>query len=146
MGYGEPDPERGVRLDSLRQHHRRGPGQIPAGSTIQTATLTLEVTNASVAPNGSVNESTVDWAEATATWNNFGGDAGVQADEYLASPQYAAPIAAGSQGDHGDDVGPGVGERPQKQLRLGLPAGQATTALRWTRRSSRPWRCDRRSR
>ena len=75
-----------------------GVGQIPAGSTIQTATLTLEVTDASVAPNGSVNESTVDWAEATETWNTFGGEAGVQADEYLASPQYVAPIATGSQG------------------------------------------------
>jgi hypothetical protein len=73
-----------------------GAGQIPAGATIQSASLILEVSNGSVAPNGSVNESAVDWNEGTATWNNFGGEAGVQADEYLASPQYVAPIATGS--------------------------------------------------
>jgi len=82
-----------IRFDNI---FGAGVGQIPVGSTIQTATLTLEVSNGSVAPNGAVNESTVDWSEATATWNNFGGDAGVQADEYLASPQYVAPIATGS--------------------------------------------------
>jgi hypothetical protein len=73
-----------------------GAGQIPAGSTISSASLTLEVSNGSVTPEGSINESTTDWAESTATWNNFGGDAGVQADEYLSSPQYLAPIATGS--------------------------------------------------
>jgi hypothetical protein len=73
-----------------------GPGQIPAGATITSASLTLEVSNNSVAPEGSINESAVDWSEATATWNNFGGDAGVQPDEYLATPQYLAPLPTGS--------------------------------------------------
>jgi hypothetical protein len=91
-----PNAEFGlIRFDGI---FGAGAGQIPLGSTIQSATLTLEVTNGSVTPNAAVNESTSDWSETTATWNNFGGDAGVQSDEYLASPQYAAPIATGSVG------------------------------------------------
>jgi hypothetical protein len=89
-----PNQEFGlIRFDAI---FGSGAGQIPAGAAISSATLTLEVTNGSVAPNGNINESTVDWAEATATWNNFGGEAGVQADEYLASPAYVAPIATGT--------------------------------------------------
>jgi hypothetical protein len=84
-----------IRFDGIMGS---GPGQIPAGSTIDSATLTLEVTNGSVAPAGTMNESAVDWSEATATWNNFGGEAGVQTDEFLASPAYTAPIATGSVG------------------------------------------------
>jgi hypothetical protein len=91
-----PNAEFGlIRFDGI---FGAGVGQVPLGSTIQSATLTLEVTNGSVAPNAAVNESTADWSEATTTWNNFGGDAGVQSDEYLASPQYAGPIATGSVG------------------------------------------------
>jgi len=91
-----PNAEFGlIRFDGI---FGPGVGQIPLGSTIQSATLTLEVTNGGVTPNGAINESAIDWSETTATWNNFGGDAGVQSDEYLASPQYAAPIATGSVG------------------------------------------------
>ncbi|MFH1108834.1 MAG: DNRLRE domain-containing protein [Planctomycetota bacterium] len=72
-----------------------GPNQIPVGSQINSATLTLEVYNSSVLPAGGVNEVTVDWSEATATWNNFGGEAGVQADEYGALVA-SAPIAMGT--------------------------------------------------
>jgi hypothetical protein len=89
-----PNAEFGlIRFDNIIGS---GPGQIPAGSTITSAMLTLEVANASAAPNGNINESAIDWSEATETWNTFGGDAGVQADEYLASPSYVAPIALGS--------------------------------------------------
>jgi hypothetical protein len=91
-----PNAEFGlIRFDNL---FGAGPGQIPPGSTINSAVLTIEVANGSVTPEGSINESSVDWSEATATWNNFGGEAGVQADEYLASPAYVAPIAVGSAG------------------------------------------------
>ena len=92
-----PAPNQEIGLIRFDNIVGPGPGQIPSGATIQSATLTLEVTNGSVSPNGNINESAVDWNEATATWNNFGGDAGVQSDEYLASPQYVAPIATGSQ-------------------------------------------------
>jgi hypothetical protein len=70
-------------------------GQIPTGSTIFSATLTLNVEDLSDVPAGSINAAAVTWDEATATWNNFGGDAGVQADEYGAYAG-AAPIAVGT--------------------------------------------------
>jgi len=89
-----PEPEFGlIRFDGI---FGSGPGQIPPGSAISSATLRLVVFNAGVSPAGSINESAVVWDEATATWNNFGGDAGVQADEYRAAPQYAAPFATGA--------------------------------------------------
>ncbi|MBP7746381.1 MAG: lamin tail domain-containing protein [Phycisphaerae bacterium] len=72
-----------------------GANQIPLGSTINSATLTLVVFNAGVTPAGNVNEVAVDWSQATATWNNFGDDPGVQSDEYgdfVAN----APIASGT--------------------------------------------------
>jgi hypothetical protein len=92
------DPAPNQEFGLIRFDNIVGPGigQIPAGSTVQSATLQLEVTNPSVAPNGTINESAVDWAEGTATWNNFGGEAGVQSDEFLASPAYTAPIATGT--------------------------------------------------
>ena len=51
--------------------------------------------NGSVAPAGAINVSLADWSEATATWNNFGGDAGVDPTEFGASLG-AAPLAAGT--------------------------------------------------
>jgi hypothetical protein len=66
-----------------------GPGQIPAGASISSATLTYQVTN----PGGSatVNQVVVDWAPPDpVTWNNFGGEAGVQTDEYGAQVGTAA--------------------------------------------------------
>ncbi len=54
-------------------------GQIPLGAPIQSATLRYEVYN--VGDPADVNEIAIDWI-ASETWNSFGGDAGVQADEY----------------------------------------------------------------
>jgi hypothetical protein len=71
-------------------------GQIPVGSTITSATLTLVSFNATATPAGTINEVAVDWQSSTATWNNFGGEAGVQSDEYRASPSYAAPFFTGA--------------------------------------------------
>ena len=71
-----------------------GPGQIPVGSTITSAALTLAVFNGSSSSPGDINESLVDWDESSATWNDFGGDPGVQGDEtgdFVA----AAPINIG---------------------------------------------------
>ena len=56
-----------------------GAGQVPAGAIINSATLTYEVFNSG--NNATVNEVAVSWAE-TVTYNTFGGDAGVQTDEY----------------------------------------------------------------
>jgi hypothetical protein len=72
-----------------------GAGQIPQGSTVQSATLTIYVENGTVAPAGEIDEAAVSWNEATTTWNDFGGEAGVQADEYGAVVG-AAPLATGS--------------------------------------------------
>ena len=55
-----------------------GAGQIPQGVTIQSATLTLEVFNAGDAAD--IYESAVSWVEAE-TFNSFGGEPDVQADE-----------------------------------------------------------------
>ncbi len=56
-----------------------GPGQIPPGATIQSAILTCDIIN--IGHAGNVNEVLVPWTAST-TYNNFGGDAGVQPDEY----------------------------------------------------------------
>jgi len=64
-----------------------GPNQIPLGSTINSATLTYTVggdANA-IGDSGQLHESLVVWDESTATYANFGGDSGVQTDEYSAS-------------------------------------------------------------
>ena len=62
-------------------------GQVPAGATILSASLryrTTDLNSGSTAEGDPANvyESKVDWPEDTVTWNNFGGEAGVQADEY----------------------------------------------------------------
>ncbi len=89
-----PNQEYGlIRFDSL---FGGGPGQIPPGSQISSATLALVVFNDGVTPPGTVHEVLVDWAEATTTWNNFGGDAGAQSDEYGATTIANAPIALGT--------------------------------------------------
>lgn len=75
-----------------------GPGQIPPGATVTNATLTYTVggdTNAPGNPAG-LHECLVSWNESTVTYANFGGDSGVQSDEY-AAPTVAtltAPSAA----------------------------------------------------
>ena len=54
-----------------------GPGQIAAGSTIDSATLRLRVTNSSVA-TATVHQVLTNWDENVVTWNNFGGTPGIQ--------------------------------------------------------------------
>jgi hypothetical protein len=72
-----------------------GSGKIPAGAAVSAATLSLVVSDASSAPAGTINEAAVSWAEGVETWNSFGGEPGVQADEYRPSPVYVAPIDLG---------------------------------------------------
>ena len=59
------------------------PGQIPPGATILSATLTYKVSSDANAQGnpGNIYESLVTWLE-TVTWNTFGGDPGVNSDEY----------------------------------------------------------------
>ena len=64
-----------IRFDSL---FGNGAGQVPAGSSIMSATLTYVVYEAGDPAN--VNESLVNWTEAD-TFNTFGGEPGVQANE-----------------------------------------------------------------
>ena len=58
-------------------------GQIPAGTTIVSARLKYRVGSASSAQGDSANvyENLASWPE-NITWNTFGGEAGVQADEF----------------------------------------------------------------
>lgn len=63
-----------IRFDGI---FGNGPGQIPLGSVINSATLTVQVTSPGSGIN--VHRMLVDWNEATATWNFFGGN-GVQAN------------------------------------------------------------------
>ncbi|MCA9258676.1 MAG: DNRLRE domain-containing protein, partial [Planctomycetales bacterium] len=59
-----------------------GSGQIPLGSTINSATLQVNVVNPSVsAMQMSLYRMTHPWTETTATWNSFGEIGGVQASE-----------------------------------------------------------------
>ena len=74
----------GVRQGLLRFDNiiGTGTGQIPAGSTIQNATLTVNVVNSSVAQmQMSLYRMLTDWDESLATWNSFGSIGGVQASE-----------------------------------------------------------------
>ncbi|OWY62456.1 hypothetical protein B7486_58335, partial [cyanobacterium TDX16] len=72
-----------------------GPNQIPPGSTINSAMLTYSVggDGNEVGDNGLLHESLVVWDESTVTYANFGGDSGVQTDEY-AAPSIATLTAA----------------------------------------------------
>jgi hypothetical protein len=58
-------------------------GQIPAGATILSATLRYRVSSVANSQGNPANvyESLAAWQE-NVTWNTFGGEAGVQADEY----------------------------------------------------------------
>lgn len=76
------------------------PDQIPPGAQIASAVLTIVVFDESVAPAGEIHLALVDWDESV-TWNNFGGEAGVQADEYDPQLVASAPIAVGT---HNIDV------------------------------------------
>ncbi|MDY6839027.1 MAG: DNRLRE domain-containing protein, partial [Thermodesulfobacteriota bacterium] len=80
-----------LRFDDL---FGSGPGQIPVGATIQSATLDYVVYN--TGDPADVHEVTVDWAEDV-TYDAFGGEAGVQADEYGASLGSASGSSTGVQ-------------------------------------------------
>ena len=74
-------------------------GPIPSGSLIQSATLTYMTTDlnsgsTAIGDPGNVYESLVDWTGNTATYNNFGGEPGVQTDERSASVIASAPATA----------------------------------------------------
>lgn len=79
-----------IRFDDL---FGPNPNQIPAGSTITSATLTYTVGGDANATGGAgdLRELLVSWDESTATFNNFGGTAGVQSSEYGASSVGTAP-------------------------------------------------------
>jgi hypothetical protein len=68
------------------------PGQIPPDTTIHSATLTYYVHN--TGNPADVNEISIEWSEDV-TYNGFGGDAGVQPDEY------GDPMGSASGGDIG---------------------------------------------
>jgi len=76
-----------------------GPGQIPLGATILSASLTLEVTDGS-ASGGSINRMLVGWS-GTSTWNSLG--SGVQLNDVEAT---STGINVGSiaKGSHAFDV------------------------------------------
>lgn len=82
-----------IRFDAI---FGTNPGQIPPNATINSATLRLYVNDPSSGTAATVNHSLVDWSEATATWNNFGGDAGLQVDETGAQVA-TGPTATGLQ-------------------------------------------------
>jgi hypothetical protein len=83
-----------IRFDDI---FGTGAGQIPPGATIQSATLTYYVYNSG--DSADVNEVVVDWSQDV-TYNGFGDDAGVQADEYGAS----VGSASGASGVQSIDV------------------------------------------
>ena len=68
--------------------------RIPPGARVISAQLRLVVWDASVAPPAEVREALVDWDESTESWNTFGGEPGVQADE-LGSYVADAPLSIG---------------------------------------------------
>ena len=80
-----------IRFDDI---FGSGTGQIPVGSTINSATLRIVVYNGTADAAGTVNECLVEWSEDS-NWATFGGDAGVQPDEIgvlvAAAPTAIAP-------------------------------------------------------
>ena len=72
-----------------------GPGAIPAGSTVITATLQLVVIDSSIVPPGDVQEAAVDWDNAI-TWDTFGATPGVQPEDFGARIA-DAPLDLGPQ-------------------------------------------------
>ncbi len=88
-------------------------GPIPDGATINSASLTYMTTDLSSGSTAegdpaNVYESLVEWLGSTATYNNFGGEAGVQSDEYnstliasaiaeVKSTQYTIDVTASLQ-------------------------------------------------
>ena len=70
-----------------------GAGQIPLDAVIQSATILYYVADAGSSAN--VFEAAIDWAEAV-TYNNFGGEPGVQAGDYGTQVASAAGSTTGS--------------------------------------------------
>lgn len=74
----------GVRQGLLRFNDIIGNGtnQVPQGSTINSATLSVNVVNSSVAQfQMALYRMTADWSESISTWNSFGDIGGVQSSE-----------------------------------------------------------------
>ncbi len=74
----------GVRQGLLRFNDiiGDGNGQVPLGSTIDSATLSVSVVNSSVAQfQMSLYRMLDDWSESISTWNSFGDIGGVQSSE-----------------------------------------------------------------
>ncbi|MEJ5200980.1 MAG: DNRLRE domain-containing protein [Anaerolineales bacterium] len=74
-------------------------GPIPDGATIISAALAYRTVDSTPTgtPEGdpaNVYEVLVSWAGSTVTYNNFGGDQGVQSDEYRATPVVQAPASS----------------------------------------------------
>lgn len=80
-----------LRFDNL---FGTGPGQIPLGATIISASLTLEVTDGS-ASGGSINRMLVGW-NSTSTWNSLG--SGVQINGVEATSTDAINVGSISRG------------------------------------------------
>lgn len=79
-----------------------GPGQIPLGATITSATLTLDVSD-STKDAVALHRMLIDWsAAATQTWNSFG--AGIQADGSEARAAADVTLAALASGSRAIDV------------------------------------------
>ena len=93
-GTVDPNPA-GIMYGLLRFEDIFGtnPGQVPSGATVTSAILTYEVWD--VGDPATVNEVAVAWDETT-TYNGFGGESGVQADEYGAQVGTASGDPAGS--------------------------------------------------
>jgi hypothetical protein len=81
-----------IRFDNI---FGTGPSQIPLGSTIVEATLTLDLTEDGVNGIYNFHRMVQDWSHTTATWNFFGGN-GINLDgiEALATPD--ATVGNGS--------------------------------------------------
>ena len=70
------------------------PERIPPGARVISASLRLVVSDKGAVPAGEIREALVDWNESTETWDTFGGEPGVQADE-IGGYVTDAPVALG---------------------------------------------------
>jgi hypothetical protein len=89
------DPNPNQNLGLIKFEDITGTGVIPQGSLIESATLTIVISDESFAPGAAIHPLLVDWNESTVTWNNFGADPGVQPGEY-GTQVATAPFAVGT--------------------------------------------------
>jgi hypothetical protein len=68
---------------------------IPAGAVIMSAIVTFDVSDSGDRP-GELHAALVEWSQTATTWNNFGGEPGVQSDE-LGPMIEPLPITSGMQ-------------------------------------------------